>query len=188
MPGLMVHLITAKKVRPDADLDFYIASIAPDAVQGWHKKDKTHYRDLHDRTEAIMKLAKNTDKSNSFEEGMLLHLFLDWKWDISVRDEYIKNTGGDWYLTYRDEIRRVSANLYHNTPWAHELWKLMDEYDLTKCGNIPGATTQELKELISENRVWHDENNVGPSLLYPPEFIEEFTDRVAREFISFRSP
>lgn len=38
MPGSMIHLIVANKVRPNASDLFYLGNIAPDTVNDWRMK------------------------------------------------------------------------------------------------------------------------------------------------------
>lgn len=64
MPGSMIHLIVAKKVRPNASDLFYLGTIAPDAVNDWQIKDITHFRNLENREPALINLAK--DSYNDF--------------------------------------------------------------------------------------------------------------------------
>lgn len=101
MPGSMVHLLMARKVNPKDSILFYIGNIAPDAVTNWKEKDVTHFRNLPDRSEALATLARQTSPSDDFAEGVLLHLYMDWRWDTLVRHEFIKATGSDWFTKYR---------------------------------------------------------------------------------------
>jgi len=182
----MIHLLTAFKVNPNASLLFYIGNIAPDAVVNWQEKEVKHLRNLQDRTAAMRNLAIHTDKSKDFDEGMLLHLFLDWKWDISVKKEFIKKTGENWFATYRYELGLASNFAFHYTEWSEKIWQQMDLCDISHYGIVDGATSSELKDFISRGNKWHNENNIGPSTAFLPDFIELFTDNIIQEYLNWR--
>ncbi len=42
-------------------------------------------------------IALQTLTTDDFAEGVLLHLYTDWKWDIAARDKFIEEVGGDWF-------------------------------------------------------------------------------------------
>lgn len=48
--------------------------------------------------------------------------------------------------------------------------------------NIHGFVKEDIAHLIISNRKWHKENNIGPSLVFTPEFINQFTSHVVIEF------
>lgn len=186
MPGSMIHLVTAYKVNPYAGVRFWIGNIAPDAVGDWHEKEIKHLRNLADRTEAITTIAMNSDKADEFAEGMLLHLYLDWKWDVSVKAEYIQKTGEDWFKTYRHELGLASNYAYNHLEWSGRVWEEMDRYHISGYGSVDGATADELESFIHYGCQWHHENNIGPSTAFLPEMIETFTDKVAKEYTTWR--
>ncbi|MHB1483359.1 MAG: hypothetical protein ACYCYI_01725 [Saccharofermentanales bacterium] len=186
MPGSMIHLLTAYKVNPSANVCFWIGNIAPDAVSDWQEKEIKHFRNFTDRTDAMKNLASKTDRTDSFAEGILLHLFLDWKWDVSVRDDFMKNTGEYWFSKYRDELSLAGGFMYHHVSWSKIIWEQMDLYDVSTFKIVDGATNLELKNFISRNKMWHSENNIGPSIAFIPEMIESFTDKVAEEYVIWR--
>jgi len=177
----------AHKVRPEGSILFYIGNIAPDAVTDWRNKEITHFRNLPDRSEALANLARKTSPSDDFAEGVLLHLYFDWRWDILVRDEYIKTTTGEWFPKYRKEVIYASSYAFHNTGWAKSIWEQMDSFDSSKYGKIPGATSDELKEFIRLSNIWHNENNTGPSAAFPQEFIDEFISKIADEYTQWKT-
>lgn len=186
MPGSMIHLLTAYKVNPTANVCFWIGNIAPDAVADWQEKEIKHFRNFPDRTDAMMTLARETIKTDDFAEGILLHLFLDWKWDISIREDFMKKTGENWFPKYRDELSLAGGFMYHHTAWGKIIWEQMDLYDVSNFKIVDSATNGELKDFISRNKKWHSENNIGPSTAFIPEMIEVFTDKVAKEYVVWR--
>ncbi len=187
MPGLMIHLLTAHKVRPEGSTLFWVGNLAPDAVSDWRAKEVKHLRSLPDRSGALAALASKTDPQNDFDEGQLLHLFLDWKWDLQVRAPYMEQTGEGWFPLYRNEIRLSSSYAFHHTPWARRVWDEVEAYDPSLYGKIDGAEAADLKSLIHYNYVWHLENNIGPSPAFSPEMLERFTDQVAEDYKVWRA-
>jgi len=176
----MIHLIFAKKIKPDGGALFFLGSVAPDAVAQWKDKEITHFRNLDDRESALIALYKNS--SGDFAEGVLLHLYLDWKWDAAVLRKFIEKTGADWFVTYRRELSLASRYAFHQTDWADRVWSDMDAVDPADYGETPGATKAEVKEFVSRNYNWCKEESLGQSEAFPPEFIEDFTTRAAEEY------
>ena len=187
MAGLMLHLLMAHKIKPKGGILFYIGSIAPDAVANWKDKDITHFRNLTDRSEALENLALQTSPSDDFAEGVLLHLYMDWRWDTLARDEFIKKIDGDWFIKYRKELSLSSSYAFHNADWAKNLWEQMELLDSSEYGKTPGATVEELKDLICRNNKWHNDNNMEPSTYFTPEFIEKFINQVGDEYTQWRT-
>ena len=188
MPALMIHLLLAKKIKPGGSILFFIGNIAPDAVINWKEKDITHFRNLPDRAEALAALALQTPPSDDFAEGVLLHLYLDWRWDLFVRDKYIKTVnGGNWVAKYRKELCLAGSHAFHQNMWAKDMLKQMASFDMAGYGKIPGATPIELKKLLSRINKWHNENNIGPSAIFTPEFVGNFITKVADEYNNWRN-
>lgn len=186
MAGLMIHLLIADKVYNRRSLLYYIGSIAPDAVSGWKNKDITHYRTVTDRNAALSNLAVNTSPSDDFTEGMLLHLYTDWRWDELVMCKFIKKEGADWLTKYRHELACSSSYAYYNTPWAKDIWNEMHQCDVSNYGDVPGATKDEVYDLILRNKVWHENNKMEKSLAFPPEFVDNFINTIADEYINWK--
>ena len=184
MPGLMLHLIAAHKVRPASSALFYTGNLAPDAVSEWKRKDHTHFRDLEDRQPALARLARHA--VSDFDEGVLLHLYFDWRWDTVVRQEFINQAGEEWFAPYRREIALSSGYAFHHTAWAGQVWDAVSAVDPRDYGETPDASPEEVRDLILRNDKWHRENDIGPSAYFTPERIEAFTDQVAREYAAWR--
>jgi hypothetical protein len=179
----MIHLLAAYKYNPEANVEFWIGNVAPDSVSEWKAKDTTHFRDREDRKEAIKKLAATMDLKHEINQGILLHLFLDFYWDSDPMSNFKKGyENNDWFKPYRNEIALAGAWLYHNTPWSKVMWQYMIECPEDVYENIPGTHKEEVIDFLIRNGKWHSENNIGPSTVFTPSFVEEFTDKVVLEF------
>lgn len=183
MPSSMIHLLTAYKFNPKASVAFWIGNIVPDSVSDRIEKDKTHFRDNPDRLNALKNLANMMNLSDELNQGILLHLYLDYYWDSSPMRNYIENyKEGNWFLPYRNEIALAGAWLFHHTHWGENLWDEMLVCPASIYENGYGVVNENVKDFISRNSKWHRENNIGPSSAFTPAFIEEFTSKVAIDF------
>jgi len=185
MPGSMIHLIGAKKVKPNGNALYFLGNIAPDAVDDRRDKDITHFRDLNDRGPALISLAKET--MGDFAEGVLLHLYFDWRWDATILQKFIDNFGGDWFLPYRNELSLAGSYAFHHYEWAKQLWNDMDLISIGDQGVTPRASAEDVKNFISRNNKWNNENILGPSAAFPPDLIDDFTTQIADEFLKWKS-
>lgn len=182
MPSSMVHLLAAYKYNPNASKEFLIGNIAPDVIKGWKEKDRNHLRDREDRLGALRELAYRMDLQDDYSMGILFHLYLDYKWDIDPREKFTKEYEGyTWFEPYRHEIALAGAWLYHHTDWSERVWKELMAYPLEKLKNNE-YDIDEIEKHIALNYSWHSDNDIGPSLFFTPELIEEFTSRVVLEF------
>lgn len=182
MPGSMIHLLLANKVDPTGSVFFYLGNIAPDAVVDWNEKEITHFRNLPDREIALKDLAVKTCPTDDFAKGVLLHLYFDWMWDILVRHDFINKVGADWFSKYREELSFASSYAFHNTDWAKQVWHQMDLCDISEYGEITGATHKQIKEFVSRNNKWHNDNIIGPSTAFTPTLIDTFTTQIANGY------
>lgn len=186
MPGSMIHLLLARKIKPEAGILFYIGNLAPDAATDGEVKDATHFRDIPDRSAALAALAAKTPPSDDFADGVLLHLFLDWRWDILARKN-VKVTGDGWFSKYREELSLAGSYAFHHTDWAEDIWEAMSLCDVSLYGEIPGAGSEELSEFIIRNKTWHLNNKTGQSEAFTQEFIDIFIDETADEYNNWRN-
>ncbi|MDR3121928.1 MAG: hypothetical protein LBU58_11455 [Clostridiales bacterium] len=171
-----------------ADPRFWVGSIAPDAVSGWKEKDHSHFRDAEDRGAALAELSRATGFAEPFAEAVLLHLFVDWKWDRGPMQAFRDLRGdSDWFLPYRDEIRKLGVWLYHHTDWSHEVWDLMEQCRTCAYGRIEGATAQDIQNLVRRNRQWHIDNPLAEPGFYTPEATERFLTGVLEEYRGWRA-
>ena len=180
MPGSMIHLLAAHEVNPNGSAMFYLGNIAPDAVADWHDKDSTHFRDLDDRGPALKLLAERT--ADDFAEGVLLHLYFDWKWDTAVRQKFIDKIGDAWFTPYRKELSLAGSYAFHHTEWAKQVWDDMDSLDAGSYGETPRASAMDVKDFVSRNNKWHNENVKGPSPAFPADMIYEFIENTVKEY------
>jgi menaquinone-dependent protoporphyrinogen IX oxidase len=135
----MIHLLAAHKLQTEPDALFCVGTVAPDAVKTREDKDKTHFRILCNREEALANLAKNT--SDSFGEGVLLHLYLDWLWDDQAYHVFSKQHHEDgWFLTYRNEIAKAGSYIYHHYSWSERAFLKMLSCPAKLYGQTPGAS------------------------------------------------
>jgi len=187
VPSMMIHLLAAHKLCADTEPLFCIGTVAPDAVRSREEKDITHFRTAKNRERALVELAEKTKKDSPFEEGVLLHLFLDWRWDNKAYKNYsVTHDEENWFYTYRHEIALAGAYIYHNCDWSREVWQGMLECPESMYGKTPGVCDREVTEFLKRNYRWHEENNIGPSEAYSPEFVEDFTNRTVVEFFNWR--
>ena len=172
MPSSMPHLIVAKKINPNASIDFYIGNIAVDAINERDKKEIAHFRETIDREIALKEIALKAD--NNYLKGLLLHLYVDWKWETVYLTGIVPK--------YHEELGLMSAYAFHNTEWAYELLEQMEQWD--GCGFVETEfiTKENIYSYIQRIRKWHIENKVGPSMVFPPELLEKFVDETANEF------
>ena len=119
-------------------------------------------------------------------EGVLLHLYFDWRWDTTLRQTFIDAIGDEWFVPYRHEIALSSSYAFHHTDWAIPMWDAVSTVSPRDYGRTPGATPEEVRDLILRNYTWHRENHLGPSDYFTPERIESCTDEVAREYTAWR--
>ena len=183
MSSLMIHLLAAYKYDSNASIDFFIGNVAPDAVSDRESKDKTHFRDQDDRMQALLDFAKTYDKDNDFVKGVLLHLFLDYHWDIGPQKEHYMNYQGDnWITDYRMEIGIASAWLFHQKPWGEPMFRNMVSYKAKFPEGICGLSIDAVSSLLARNYRWHKDLNPEPSPYFSPDLIEEFTSRIAHNF------
>ena len=185
MPGSMIHLILAKKVNPEGSVSYFVGNIAPDAIKDRHDADATHFRDLKDRQPALISFAK--EAINDFTEGILLHLYFDWKWDTIIRQKYINMVGDEWFATYRNELGFAGSYAFHHTDWAKQLWHDMDSLDVSCYGTTPRTSADDVKIHVNRNNKWHNDNITEPSQAFPPELIDSFTTQIAKEYIDWRA-
>ena len=184
MPSLMIHLLTAQQCRQTPSTLFYVGSVAPDAVEDWKEKDKSHFRDLTDRAAALRSLANATNPDNDFAEAVLLHLFLDWKWDFTHMAAFKQSRGADWFLPYRAEIGALSARLYHMTG-SRNIWQSMSDCNPANFGQFGGTNSGQIHDLILRSHTFHQTNPDTPEF-YTFEQVFDFIKTSAREYKEWR--
>lgn len=183
MPASMMHLYTAKLYEPDADILFFVGNIAPDCVQNKEEKDKTHLRGEKQRAKLLCGLAEQLDLHDSFQKGVLLHLFLDYLWDNGALQDFIDGFGSDtWFLPYREDLSKAGLALYRAKDWARQLWLDMEHtsaFDYEKLAQFPAI---EIQGFLQRNGSWHRETQMEHSAVFPPALVEQFSHRAAESF------
>jgi hypothetical protein len=184
----MVHLMTAYKYNPNLSAEFWVGNIAPDSIVDWKERDKFHLRNEHDRQMALIEFAKSIDKDDWFSEGILLHLFVDWKWDEDMRQQFIHNYGtDDWFLPYRSEIGLLSARLYHYHGWSKKVWEDMIRYDIFKLIKDDVFRAENIIDFLYSANRYHIQNSLAQPFFYSIETIDEFTTKMAKDYDSWRN-
>lgn len=188
MPSSMVHLITAYKYNPNLSAEFWVGNIAPDSIVDWKERDKFHLRNEHDRQIALIEFAKSVEKDDWFSEGILLHLFVDWKWDEDMRQQFIHNhSSDDWFLPYRNEIGLLSARLYHYHDWSKRIWEDMIGCNILKFIKTDVIRVENIIDFLNRANNYHIKNPLAQPLFYSIEAIEEFTSKVVKDYDTWRS-
>lgn len=183
MPSSMIHLLTAYKYDPKSSVMFLLGNLIPDSVSEWKAKDIIHFRDKEDRIGALREFANSLDLKNKLNLGILLHLFLDNKWDSDSMKKFIESYNGeDWIHAYRNEIALASAWYYHHSQWSTQTWNDMELYSRTTYDDMNGFIKENIVNFVQRNHKWHQENNIGPSTVFSIEFIEKFSTEVVNEF------
>jgi len=188
----MIHLHAAHLLREARGVLFCVGAVAPDAIEDWRAKDRTHLRDAPDRAAALAKIARETDPGDDFAQGALLHLYVDARWDAGPLARYWASLGGrpeggGWVPFYRREISLASAWVYHHSPWARPLWEEMLALPPARYGPLPGMGREGIRAYLTRNFRWLEENPGPPSTLYPPGEAEAFTLDAVTAWQTWRS-
>ena len=186
MPTYFIHLCVAKKVNPNATLDFFIGSLAPDSVSG-KEKDINHFRNESNMELALKKFAQTINTENEYLKGFLLHLFVDWKWNDSVLTDFAKREGDGWYKKYYVEGTLIESYGCHNTEWAYKLREQINACNNFNYVETEFVTEEGIKTMFKNSHSWEIENKTEPSTAFPPEFIEKFASDTADDFIKWFS-
>lgn len=185
MSSAMVHLQCAKKYDADAPILFYTGNIAPDLLDTREAKDKTHFRGVPERFDALHHFAQTLNLSDPFQKGILMHLFLDLHWDRDGYDVYraVHEKEEGWFTRYRREIFLASAYLYHHTDYAKQLFFDMNRTFLpVGAPVICGITRGGLQRFVAGTWYLLLDAREARSEAFPPAFVEQFTDFVCAEF------
>jgi len=182
MPGPMLHLSVAKKVDPNASIDFYVGNLAPDAVRGREKKDKAHFYDVPDREKAMKQFALKAN--NDYLKGMLLHLFVDGKWWENHLSGFAEKEGEGWYAKYNEESWKMGSYAFHNTEWAYDLLKQIENWDYNGFSETEFITKDNVKWVSCELLF---ANKLEASAVFTPALVEKFADDTANDFVKWCS-
>ena len=192
MPSTMIHLLMAQKVKPHGHTEYFIGNIAPDAIvmrDNYHFafKDKLHFRGSENRIKDIEKLAREIDIQSPYNEGYIMHLFLDMHWDADCMKPYIAGRQGiEWVRPYHTEITKASSWLINHHADLQRIWKDMVIYDKNLSNVIQGVEYWEAKNYCTHTDKWYETYQAVPSDVYTPEFVDEYTGRIADEYKCWR--
>jgi len=192
MPSCMIHLHSAHLLRNGRGALFCAGAVAPDAIDDWRAKDRTHLRGVPDRLARLAAIAQATDPRDDFAEGVLLHLYADWLWDSNQLERYWASLGGrpeggDWVPAYRNEISLASAWIYRRSPWAGALWEELLALPPERYGPLPGMDRSDIRAYLTRNFRWLEEHPGPPSAFYPPREVEGFVLGAVEGYKMWRS-
>lgn len=192
MPSTMIHLLVAQKVKPHGHTEFFIGNIAPDSVvmrEDYHFafKDKLHFRGSQNRLKDIENLAREIDISSPYNEGYIMHLFMDMHWDMDCMKPYIAGREGiGWVKPYHEEITKASSWLINNHRDLQRIWQDMVNYDKRLETVIQGVEYWEAKKYCINTEKWYAGYKATASNVFTPEFIDEYTSGVASKYVEWR--
>ncbi len=188
MPSAMIHLNTALTYAPDASPLFLVGNLAPDCLDIRELKDRTHFRSSPDREGDLIRLRDRTDKNDPFHFGILLHLFLDYKWDRltehDFRDVFFPD-GVFRFKYYRDQIHSATSYLYNTAPHSDALWQSLCDVDPEEYASHPDFAASDIKAFLDFNFEWNKKTNRPPSEVFTPDTVNSFISRSAKEFEEF---
>ena len=186
MPTWMPHLFVAKKVNPNAKTDFYIGNLAPDSPTSREKRDISHLRNSINMESELREFALKIDTQNEYLKGVLLHIFVDWKWESLIVPAFIEKIGEGWHKKmYWDEGDLVEAHGFHSTDWAYELWEQMDLCNTFDYIETHFIRKEDIKTLIRKGRKWMIQNKSEPSSIFTPVMLDNFASDTADSFIKW---
>jgi len=184
MPSSVIHLLVAKKINPIADIAFYIGNIAPDAVSDEQKKNIIHLRNVPDREIALKDYILKVNNKNEYIKGIILHLFVDWKWDKLIIPDFEKEHGKN---KYGQAMITATLDAFHNTEWSYQLWEQMElceNYDFIETEYI---LKNEIRSFINNRRKWQMENKALSASIFTPSIIDKFVNDTVNDFNNWTS-
>ena len=182
MPGPMLHLSIAKKVNPNAGIDFYVGNLAPDGSADREQKDRMHFYDVPDRESTLREFALKAN--NEYLKGMLLHLFVDGKWWENHLSKFAEREGAGWYAKYNEENWKMGSYAFHNTKWAHNLFEQMENWDFNGFVETEFITKENVKWFSGKLLL---ANKLEASTVFTPSLIEKFAQDTADDFVKWYS-
>jgi hypothetical protein len=179
MPSSVIHLLVAKKVNPAADISFYIGNIILDAVPNEQNKAALHLRNVPEREIALKEYILKVNSKNDYIKGIILHLFVDWKWDTLIIADFEKEHGSS---KYKQAMITATLDAFHNTEWSYEIWKKMGQCDLFDFAETEYLSKNDIKSFINNRKKWQMENKALSDSLFTPEIIDKFVNDTASVF------
>ena len=187
MPSSMVHLLVAHDYNPDSPAEFWAGNIAPDCIAEMRERERFHLRDMPDRERALREFEASVRAGEVFAEGVLLHLFTDWKWDEGPMREYILSHDPDnWHPSYRDEIGLLSARLYHDNAWSKQVWADMLDCDIAEFVKTDQIKPEALSSMLRKANAFHLANPGAQPAFYSAEAVAAFASETADTYRGWR--
>jgi hypothetical protein len=188
----MVHLSVAHRLVQDhgypADPEFYLGSIAPDAIHeraGTDRKDKfaVHLVDANgphlDRLRALLASGKAAQPSRerAFVAGYTAHILTDMAWRTEIilpfrRPRVERMPYSELRALYYNECDKLDLDLYDEQPWRVEVWELLraaQAQDVGLEGEPPLLTADEIDGWRVRTLGWFDANRDKAG--YQPQYI-----------------
>lgn len=190
MPSTMIHLLTAYEVKKEAPDLFWVGNFAPDYINDRYEKDKVHFRNCVNRISVLNEFKTKININNPFEEGWLLHLFVDNFWDEEVISKFKENHKKDndtseWFLKYRNETSIASFSLFHSLPWSKKIWNQILKADLSKIHSSLPINEEDISLFIKRVYKRHCESENTSSSLYTEDMITSFAKITAKRYLSW---
>ena len=141
-----------------------------------------HLRNAPERETALKDYALKSNNENEYIKGVVLHLFVDWKWNDTILADFAKSVGDGWYKKYHEEVGLIESYGTTKTPWLYALRQemlLYSDYDFVETGFV---SRQSIKTMLDNSDMWKVVNKTNPSLAFPCELIENFATNIAQEF------
>lgn len=183
MPGSTIHIMFAHMLEPEASDRYFAGCVAPDAVEDYHIKDKTHFRKIPDRAARIAAFIRGLP-DNDWCRGMMTHLYLDWRWDMCELERFIALHGEGWFRPYREDISRLSRYFSHRFAYCGDIWRRIYELPIGEYGVVPEADSAAVREFITAGYRSSQQPSEPPRLFMPDE-AERFLEMAALEYPRF---
>lgn len=185
MPCAMMHLMCAREYDPDADISFFIGSVAPDCIKDRNAKDITHLRiyEGKEREDKLIDFSNKLDLTDVYQIGVLLHLYCDFSWDIEAIEDFKNAYNGEgWFMPYRHEINLIGSYYYHHENWAKTLWDDMEMCNKSLYSSVDIFPAEDIAAFLKISHDWHKKNNIGPSEFYNCDYVLDFCKRTVLGF------
>ena len=115
---------------------------------------------------------------------MVLHLFADKKFHAFWNENtpFPFQEGKEFWEKYMEQNRKIDSYAYHNTEWAYNLYKKMENWDYSGFIETEYIKQEDVKLSIQGQHKWLLENKLDSSSVFPPAFVEKLVDETAEDF------
>jgi len=193
MASTMIHLLLARKIKPNGCGLYFMGSFAPDIFDSKRSdiraaKNENHFRNVPNMEEALKKFYLQIDKSNPFHEGYFVHLICDMWWYDTI-DKFAEDSGNKqvWYDNLKNEYRATGIWIRRNMPWVddvfHKMEICLDDFQSPMSDPTNVEIISYKNNLVSQSLRDNDAKADGkrPEIL-TPEFLEDYADEVAERY------